>query len=47
MVMSLVLLNLVGCDCVEDLKKIESDEGFCRVLRRTQMHRMSRSRGVR
>ena len=42
MVMSLVLLNLAGGECVEDLKKIESDEGFCKVLRRSQMHGMSR-----
>lgn len=35
-VMSLILLNLAGGDCVEDIRVLERDEGFCRVLRRTQ-----------
>lgn len=34
MVMSLILLNLAGGDCVEDIRVLERDEGFCRVLRR-------------
>ena len=34
MVSSLLLLNLAGGDCVEDLRKLEKDEGFCRILRR-------------
>ncbi|MBN1615532.1 MAG: IS1380 family transposase [Deltaproteobacteria bacterium] len=34
MVLSLILLNLAGGDCVEDLRKVERDEGFCRILRR-------------
>ena len=41
-IMSLILLNLAGGDCVEDLKRLEEDEGFCKVLNRTQMHGMSR-----
>ena len=36
-VMSLVLLNLAGGDCVDDLRVLEGDEGFCRVLRRTEL----------
>jgi hypothetical protein len=36
MVMSLVLLNLAGGDCVEDLVVLEGDEGFCRVLREAE-----------
>jgi hypothetical protein len=28
--MSLVLLNLAGGDCVDDLKVLEGDEGFAR-----------------
>ena len=32
---SLVLLNLAGGDCVDDLDILEADEGFCRVMRRT------------
>jgi hypothetical protein len=35
-VMSLVMLNLAGGDCVEDIRILENDEGFCRVLRRAQ-----------
>lgn len=31
-VLSLVMLNLVGGDCVEDVNRLESDEGFCRLL---------------
>jgi hypothetical protein len=34
-VTSLVLLKLAGGDCVDDLDILETDEGFCRVLRRT------------
>ena len=34
MISSLILLNLAGGDCVEDLSKVENDEGFCRILRR-------------
>ena len=41
-IMSLILLNLSGGDCVEDLNRLESDNGFCRILERTQMHGMSR-----
>ena len=42
MIMSLILLNLSGGDCVEDLNRLESDNGFCRILERTQMHGMRR-----
>jgi len=41
-VTSLVLLNLAGGDCVDDLDSLEADEGFCRVLRRTYMQGLSR-----
>ncbi len=41
-VTSLVLLNLAGGDCVDDLDSLEADEGFCRVLRRTYTQGMSR-----
>ena len=33
MVMSLVLLNLAGGDCVDDIRVLDHDEGFCRVWR--------------
>ena len=37
-ILSLILLNLAGGDCVDDLKILEADEGFCRVLRRIELH---------
>ena len=41
-VMSLVLLNLAGGECVDDLGIVEADEGFCRILGRVQMHGLKR-----
>ena len=41
-VMSLVLLNLAGGDCVEDLRIVEADEGFGRIVRRVQHHGLKR-----
>jgi hypothetical protein len=32
MVLSLLLLALAGGDCVDDLRVLEADEGFCRIL---------------
>lgn len=37
-VMSLILLNLAGGDCVEDVDRLEADEGFCRILRKAVLH---------
>jgi len=31
-VLSLVMLNLVGGDCVEDVDRLEADKGFCRLF---------------
>ena len=45
-VLSLVMLNLVGGDCVEDVNKLESDEGFCRLLSKAMGRGLSR-KGVR
>jgi hypothetical protein len=42
MVLSLVLLNLAGGDCVDDLKILEADEGFCKILRKSEMHGLRR-----
>ncbi len=42
MVMSLNLLNLAGGDCVDDLKILEADEGFCQILRKSKMHGLRR-----
>ncbi|OGP62437.1 MAG: hypothetical protein A2169_07530 [Deltaproteobacteria bacterium RBG_13_47_9] len=35
-VLSLMLLNLAGGDCVDDIKILEKDEGFCKVLGRVE-----------
>src|SRR3989339_24709 len=43
--MSLVLLNLVGGECVEDVNRLEADEGFCLVwekARRSGLNRRQR-----
>ncbi len=36
-VLSLMLLNLAGGDCVDDIRVLEKDEGFCKVLSRVEM----------
>jgi len=36
-IMSLILLNLAGGDCVDDLNILEADEGFSRILRRVEL----------
>jgi len=36
-VMSLILLNLAGGESVDDLRILEADEGFCRILRRIEL----------
>jgi len=41
-ILSLVLLNLAGGDCVEDIKKLEADDGFCEVLKKAEMHGLKR-----
>ncbi len=41
-VMSLILLNLAGGDCVDDVNRLESDEGLCRIIKRVQKHGMNR-----
>jgi hypothetical protein len=40
--LSLVIKNLAGGDCVEDLRKLESDTGFCEVLWRLEQWGMKR-----
>jgi len=42
MVLSLILLNLAGGDCVEDIRKIEADDGFCEVLKKAELHGLQR-----
>ena len=42
-VISLMLMNIAGGDCVEDLSKVEKDEGFCRILRGVEQQGMRRA----
>ena len=42
MVLSLILLNLAGGDCVEDIKQLEADDGFCEVLKKAELHGLQR-----
>ena len=41
-VLPLVLLNLAGGDCVDDIKMLEADDGFCEVLKKAEMHGLKR-----
>jgi hypothetical protein len=41
-VMAIILLNLAGGDCVDDLSLLQSDPGFVEVMRRIQTHGMPR-----
>ena len=41
-VLSLVMLNLVGGDCVGDVDRLESDEGFCRLFSKAVRYGLSR-----
>lgn len=43
MIVSLLLLNLAGGEAVDDLRILEKDEGFCRVLRKAETYGMGRS----
>lgn len=42
-IMSLILLHLAGGDCVDDIKKLQSDTGLCRILLRACLHKKPRS----
>lgn len=42
MVTAGVLLNLAGGDCVDDLDRLEGDEGFARLLRRVELRHLPR-----
>ncbi len=41
-VLAMILLNLAGGDCVDDIKILEKDEGFCKVLGRVETKGMTR-----
>ena len=40
MVMALVMLNLAGGDCVDDIRVLEHDEGFCRAWRMAEQRHL-------
>lgn len=42
MVMSLILLNLAGGASVDDINKLEGDEGFCRILSKVEEQGLTR-----
>jgi hypothetical protein len=42
MVLALVLLNIAGGDCVEDIKVLEADDGFCEILKKAELHGLRR-----
>jgi len=41
-IVSLILLNLAGGDCVDDIRILEKDEGFCKVLSRVEGRGLAR-----
>ena len=41
-VLSLALLNLAGGECVEDIEKLEGDEGFSRIFRTVEVQGLKR-----
>src|SRR5512139_2065301 len=41
-ILSLMLLNLAGGDCVDDIRILEKDEGFCKVLGRVETKGLTR-----
>jgi hypothetical protein len=43
MIMALVFMNPAGGDCVDDLRILEGDEGFCKLLREFEFYGRTRS----
>ncbi len=41
-ILSLILLNLAGGDCIDDLCILEADEGFCRIFQRIELKGLPR-----
>jgi hypothetical protein len=42
-VLSLVLMNLAGGECVEDIRLLEADEGLCRIVRQAEKYGLSKA----
>ena len=43
-ILSLILLNLAGGDCVDDIDRLEKDEGLSRLLLKVATHCMKRKK---
>jgi hypothetical protein len=43
MMMAVILLNISGGDCVDDVRMLEGDEGFCRVFREIETYGLTGS----
>jgi hypothetical protein len=41
-VIALILLNLAGGDCVEDIKVVEADDGFCEIVKKAELYGLKR-----
>lgn len=41
-IISLILLNLAGGECIDDIEKLEHDEGFCRILKHIELRGKSK-----
>ena len=44
---ALLLLNIIGGDCVEDIDKLNADRGLCRLLKQLQLREQNPSRQER
>ena len=42
-VLALLLLNLAGGDCVDDIKVLEADDGFGEILKKAELHGVKRT----
>ena len=42
-IMTLILLNLAGGDCVADIEKLEADEGLCQIMRKVEHYGLPRA----
>ena len=43
-IMTLILLNLAGGDCVADIEKLEADEGLCQIMRKVEHYGLPRAK---
>jgi len=36
--MALIRLNLAGGSCIDDLRVLEADDGFCEILKKAELY---------